>query len=195
MMYGGNVPCEFINGQFVPKATTDAYLNITYNYGRYYYEAFRSKEDDEAEFAKNKAMFPTISEEGGIRSLNGMTGLQATPLLKEMIRRIERKYRREDGSWIETEREDRYAVDRVTGKRKDELLGEYFELRRAGLSDEEAGKRLDERYERRVDKIWVNEGSSGKDYWTATAANAIRPLHQLIALSQMCPDGVWSEES
>ena len=30
MMHGGNIPCEVINGQFIPTTTTRAYLNVTY---------------------------------------------------------------------------------------------------------------------------------------------------------------------
>ena len=36
----------------------------------------------------------------------------------------------------------------------------------------------------------VDEGDTS-DYWLATAANAIRPLHQLIALTKMRPDCIW----
>ena len=35
-----------------------------------------------------------------------------------------------------------------------------------------------------------NEGDTS-DYWMATAANAIRPLHQLIVLAKMRPDCIW----
>ena len=47
MMYGGNIRCDYIDGQFIPTTTEDAYLNITYNYGRYYYEAFSEGIDEE----------------------------------------------------------------------------------------------------------------------------------------------------
>ena len=36
----------------------------------------------------------------------------------------------------------------------------------------------------------ISEGPCD-DYWEATAANAIRPLHQLIAMAKLRPDGVW----
>ena len=73
-------------------------------------------------------------------------------------------------------------------------LIELLHLKRDGMSDEEAAKYLDDRWEKKESKILVNEGETG-DYWCPTAANALRPLYQLIALSQMRPDGVWSEES
>lgn len=36
----------------------------------------------------------------------------------------------------------------------------------------------------------ISEGDTS-DYWMDTAANAIRPLHQLIALAKMRPDCIW----
>jgi hypothetical protein len=36
----------------------------------------------------------------------------------------------------------------------------------------------------------ISEGPCD-DYWEATAANAIRPLYQLIAMAKLRPDGVW----
>ena len=41
-------------------------------------------------------------------------------------------------------------------------------------------------------KITVNryEGPN-RDYWEPTAANAIKPLYQLIALAKMRPDCIW----
>ena len=36
MMYGCNIKCEEINGVLVPTSTTEAYLNITYNYSSFY---------------------------------------------------------------------------------------------------------------------------------------------------------------
>ena len=63
-----------------------------------------------------------------------------------------------------------------------------------GLSDEEANRKIAERYEKRTKIYEVDEGSGGEDYWTPTSADAIKPLYQLIALSRMCPDGVWDEE-
>ena len=36
----------------------------------------------------------------------------------------------------------------------------------------------------------VSEGDTS-DYWMDTAANAIKPLYQLIALAKMRPDCIW----
>ena len=196
MMFGGNIPCEVINGHLVPTTSTEAYLNITYNYSSYYHGAFPSLVDDQEQYKKDRAKYGITEIQGGIRSLNGLTGLDAIPVLEEMIRRIERKYRDLDG-WIDTEREKVWyenRKDRRVTKDPSEMFIELLHLKRDGLSDEDAAKYLDDRWEKKQSTILVNEGETG-DYWCATAANAIRPLHQLIALSKMRPDGVWSEES
>lgn len=36
----------------------------------------------------------------------------------------------------------------------------------------------------------VSEGPN-PNYWFATATNAISPLHKLIAMAQLRPDGIW----
>ena len=33
--------------------------------------------------------------------------------------------------------------------------------------------------------------SDTSNYWTDTAANALRPLYQLIAMARIRPDGIW----
>lgn len=196
LMYGGNVRVAPVNGELVPQPTTEAYLNITYNYSSYYYGAFPGVKDDPDQNGKDRAEYGILSKEGGIRSLNGIGGQAAVRVLQEMIRRIEQKYKDVEG-WISTEREKEWYEDRKHPEvTKDPLA--YFllslELRRDGLSEEQAKKHLEERWAHRKSTILVDEGST-RDYWTPTAANAIRPLHQLIALTQLRPDGVWSEES
>ena len=74
------------------------------------------------------------------------------------------------------------------------MFVELIRLKRAGLTVAQAGEHIDARWEKHESTVLVSEGDTG-DYWKDTAANAIRPLYQLIALSQMRPDGVWSEES
>ena len=49
--------------------------------------------------------------------------------------------------------------------------------------------RIKEKYMR--DGRWIKEQGPNGDYWTATAANAIKPLYKLLAMAQMRPDGVW----
>lgn len=198
LIHGGNIPCEPIGGRLVPTTTTEAYINVTYNYSGYYQEfpGVSDKPEEQALYEKDCEAFGIQDEQGGIRSLNGLSGAQAAPLLREMIRRIERKYKDLE-DWIDTEREKVWYESRKDGRvTKDptEMFIELLHLKREGLSDEDAAKHLDERWEKHESRELVSEGDT-RDYWKPTAANAIRPLYQMIALSQMRPDGIWSEES
>ncbi|MBR1711313.1 MAG: hypothetical protein IJ719_21245 [Clostridia bacterium] len=201
MMYGGNIACDYIGGQLVPTTTTRAYLNITYNYSQYYYDAFpgddarqeniRQHEDDCKRYGIHPAWI-------GIRVLNGLSGAEAVPVLEEMIRRIKTKYKNPDGTWVISKRERTYFINRKTGQREGEdfiPLIAFLDMKKKCLTDEEAAKRFTETYEEHSEPYEMDEGSDGGSYWEETAANAIRPLYQLIALSRMRPDGVWSEES
>lgn len=38
--------------------------------------------------------------------------------------------------------------------------------------------------------VTISEGDV-TDYWMNTAANALRPLYQLLAMAQFRPDGIW----
>ena len=199
MMFGGNIPCDYVNGNFVPKPTTDAYLNITYNYSRYYYGAFSGPDtDDPKELSQHKKDCDTYGidpQYGGIEVLNGISGADAVPILQEMIRRIEEQYKNKDGTWIITQRERTIVTDRKTGKREHEpVLLLYLDLKRQYHSEEETQKALNEKYEFHKERYEQDEGYTG-NYWELTAANAIKPLYQLIALSKLRPDGVLSEES
>ena len=83
----------------------------------------------------------------------------AVSILNEMIRRIEEKYRSPDG-WITTERKKVWFENREDNQvQKDstDLLMEYFELKRKGLSDEEAGKNIDDQWKRCEGIVRVNE--------------------------------------
>ena len=51
-------------GTYCIGGTTEAWLNITYNYGKYYYKIFGEK---------------------GIRTIYGMTGAESIPILKKAI--------------------------------------------------------------------------------------------------------------
>ncbi|MBQ6480922.1 MAG: hypothetical protein IJI45_07390 [Anaerolineaceae bacterium] len=203
MMYGGNIKCEYLDmdGNYIPAVTTDAYLNITYNYSHYYYEAFpgadSKKEEDRVRYEKDKEKYGIVSNEGGIYSIDGVSGVVAVPILEEMIRRIETRYK-DDSVWITSKREKKYYRDRETGEEKVgiKLLIEYMELKREGnLTEEQASEIIYSKYEEITETVLVDEGSTGESYWSDTAVNAIKPLYQLIALSKMRPDGIWSEES
>lgn len=45
-------------------------------------------------------------------------------------------------------------------------------------------------YREEIVEYEVDEGDT-ENYWTPTAANAIRPLHKLISLAKMRPDCIW----
>jgi len=66
VMTGGTYLAEYDakTGIFSAKPNSEAWLNITYNYSKYYYEAEPDK---------------------GIRVIYGMTGLESIPVLEEMI--------------------------------------------------------------------------------------------------------------
>ena len=131
LMTGGTVPCRSVNGQLIQAEQTDAWINITYNYAKYYYAV---TEGDER-FAHRRSVSGEVDY--GIRGIYGKTGAESIPLLQLMIDRIH----------------DRYIYCN--------------------------GKLLDERE------------TDTSDYWKPTAANAIRPLRQMISLAEQCPDSVW----
>ena len=95
-------PHQIRGGMYAVGGTTEAWLNITWNYAPFYYNIFGEK---------------------GIRTIYGMTGAESIPVLKEAI---------------------------------------------AKLGDDVVA-----------------------DYWEPTEGNAKRALHNLLALAQMRPDGVW----
>lgn len=75
LMTGGTYKADYHpeTGMFTPALNTDAELNITYNYSRYYYD---------------------IYEEKGIRTIYGVAGVDSIPMLEKMIQGIEKKYRK-----------------------------------------------------------------------------------------------------
>lgn len=131
LMTGGTVPCRNVNGQLFQDEQTDAWINITYNYAKYYYAV---TEGDER-FAHRRSDSGEVDY--GIRGIYGKTGAESIPLLQLMIDRIHDRYIYSDGKWLDEQEMDT------------------------------------------------------SDYWKPTAANAIRPLRQMISLAEQCPDSVW----
>lgn len=119
-----DTPHQMRGGTYAMNGTTEAWLNITYNYSRWYH--------------KPGVFADTREESKGIRTIYGMTGAQSIPVLEEAIRRLN---------------ED-----------PDDLTPE---------------------------EIREYEAHDAGGYWTPTKANAIKPLHQLLAFARMRPDGVW----
>lgn len=182
VMIGGTYKADFdlITNTFSPMPTTEAWLNITYNYGKYYYEVT----DGDPRFAHDELLCryddgtegPSVTEYG-IRGIYGKSGAESIPMLKDMISRIEEKYKK-DGEWISTDRKKLRHIDVNTGKE----LDFYKDIFEKNMPEDE--------YKQEVYVVTVNEGPND-DYWEATAANAIRPLWQLITMAELRPDGIW----
>lgn len=167
IMIGGTYAAEYdaSTGRFHPRPIREAWLSITYNYAHYYFEAA------EGDF-RFLILEESTLENGGIRGIYMKTGAESIPMLKDLIQRITAKYQR-NGEWIFTERQIPHCYDK------------------AGVEinpNEVFIHRQDVRFEERAEM--VSEGPN-TNYWFATAANAISPLHKLIAMAQLRPDGVW----
>ena len=162
-------------GTYAIGGTKELWMNITYNYGHYYYEATendpRFAHDEVSAYYADGTQGP-IRTEYGIRGIYGKTGADSIPMIQDMISRIEEKYKK-DGEWIDTEREKQRCLD---------LQGNEIDLWDA------IAKKIPHKTETYT--VVVNEGHNN-DYWEATAANAISPLYKLISMAKMRPDGVW----
>jgi hypothetical protein len=94
-------------------------------------------------------------------------------MLETMISTIEKKYK-PNGEWIISKRKKTIYYDKNDRKidRNDVIFGKIECVREEEI------------------EIEVNEGDT-HDYWMDTAANAMKPLYQLIALAKMRPDCIW----
>ena len=111
-------------------------------------------------------------EKEGIRAIYGKDGCDSIKILENMIHFLENKYKVDD-EWI-------------TGKRTKTV---YYDRNGREVDDTDAifGRK---EYDREEEVEYeVSEGDTS-NYWEATAANAIKPLYQLIALAKMRPDCV-----
>lgn len=171
-----NEPHFMRGGTYAIGGTKELWLSITYNYASYYYEATdkdpRFAHDEVSCYYADGTKGP-IETEYGIRGIYGKSGAESIPMLEDMIRRITEKYQK-DGEWIETERTKARWYDENGNEVEDPL---HMILQGKNVTKEEY-------------TVMVSEGDTD-DYWEATAVNAIKPLHQLIAMARMRPDGVW----
>ena len=75
--------------------TTELWLNITYGYAPYYYETTKNDE----RFAYNELIsddrHAIVQTKYGIRGIDGKTGTESIPMLKDLISRIEQKYKKQ----------------------------------------------------------------------------------------------------
>lgn len=169
---GGTVPARLnpVTGELEQSEQVEAHINITYNYSHYYYEAT----DGDIRFAHDKVSAyyadgttGPVKTEYGIRGLYGATPAESIPMLMDMIEKIKAKYTDESGKWIDTERtktvyykngrqiSERHVIDAIMHKDYDEKKEVTY---------------------------MVNEGDMS-DYWQATAANAIKPLQDMIVMA------------
>lgn len=153
LMIGGIYKADYHpeTGTFTPAMSTEAWLNITYNYSRYYYEC----------------------HEEGIEKIYGMSGVESIPVLENMISLLMNQYQN-NGLWLKTKRTKKVYF----GKQGNEI--DWLEIM--------TGKQKS--YREEIIEYEVDEGDT-ENYWTPTAANAIRPLYKLIALARMRPDCIW----
>ena len=165
-------------GMYAMGVTTELWLNITWNYAHYYYEATdgdpRFAHDEISAYYADGTTGP-VKTEYGIRGIYGKTGAESIPMLKDLIERIESNYKDENGEWKSARRKRRVVYDEDGNRTKMDV----FEAVRDNI-----------KYTVKTEEYDVSEGDTSS-YWEETAANAIRPLHQLIAMAQIRPDGVW----
>ena len=169
-------------GQLVQAEHVEADINITCNYSHYYYEVTngdpRFAHDEVSAYYADGTQGP-IEPKYGIRGLYGRTPAESIPMLMDMIEKIKQKYTDENGEWIETEKTK--TVYLRNGKEIPER--------------EEIDAILHHTYDEKKEiKFMVNEGDMS-NYWTATAANAIKPLLDMIVMATdnlTEKDVVWS---
>ena len=77
-------PHQMKGGMFAVGGTREAWLNITYNYANYYYDA---TEGDDHFFGK---LWYDEPKNLGIRGIYGKTGAESIPMLQDMIERIKK---------------------------------------------------------------------------------------------------------
>ena len=86
-------PHNMRGGTYQVGGTSEAWLNITYNYSGYYYDA---TDGDERFFGKTNDDYDDEKPRNlGIRGIYGKTGAQSIPMLNAMISRIEEKYKKD----------------------------------------------------------------------------------------------------
>lgn len=165
-------------GMYDMGGTTELWLNITWNYAHYYYESTdgdpRFAHDEISAYYADGTTGP-VKTEYGIRGIYGKTGAESIPMLKDLIERIESNYKDENGEWKSARRKRRVVYDEDGNQTKMDV----FEAVRDNI-----------KYTVKTEEYDISEGDTS-NYWTDTAANALRPLHQLIAMARIRPDGVW----
>ena len=94
VMTGGTYQADYNErtGTFSPRPISEAWLNITYNYSHYYYEATegdsRFAHDEISAYYADGTTGP-VETEYGIRGIYGKTGAESIPMLEDMLERIQ----------------------------------------------------------------------------------------------------------
>lgn len=155
VLFGSNLRCDE-NLRVI--AQRDAAFSATFNYSKYYYEA-----------AERLPAFWRIDKDGesenlGFRAFDGLAPWDSIVMLKDLIDGIINRYRRDDGTWFDSERKKQVFYDEQGHEMEPSLA-----LLRGYSSSEEL-------------VYYVNEGDRS-DYWESTAANALAILHQMLLLA------------
>lgn len=134
---GGTVPAIFdpATGELVQAEQSEASINITFNYSRYYYEAtdgdIRFAHDEVSARYADGTEGPIVTKYG-LPGLDGTTPAESIPMLMDMVEKISKKYRDKNSlEWIITKREKKHyfkdgkelkniSIDDVLHKQYDE---------------------------------------------------------------------------
>ncbi len=168
---GGTFRAEYDSstGKCIPAKQIEAHINITYNYGGYYYEAT----EGDSRFAWNDDGIVNY----GIRGLYGKSAKESVDMILELIKRITEKYQK-DGDWIKTKRIEKFYYDK-NGNKIDDIIYAMMNGIEYTIENKE--------YE-------VSEGDTN-NYWKPTAANAIKPLWDMAYMAMdnaLNKNAIWS---
>lgn len=152
-------------GTYEIGGTNKCWLNITYNYSKYYYEASENDNRFRLQDGSN----------GALNALEGISGLDSIPLLNDLINRIRTKYM-VDGEWLKHDEIKKVPFDKKSGEEiinwQNNNIDKLKDVNWVNVS------------------TFIDEGETD-NYWKATAKNAVTALEGLLFLAKQRPDGVW----
>lgn len=118
----------------------------------------------------------TSFEEKGIREIYGMSGRVSIPVLERMINDITFAYTDADGAWKKNTKTITKTYSKETGEEIPTVIAIL--------------KYVPSEYDIIENEVEYSEGSTD-DYWIATAANAIKPLQEMLNAARLYPDEIW----
>ena len=80
-------PHHMRGGTYEMGGTTEAHLNVTYNYAKHYYPRFPVRKV-KRQLVADRGGWEIGEELGGIRSIYGMTGAESIPFLQAVIEKL-----------------------------------------------------------------------------------------------------------